>query len=92
MTYVELFVVLQALDFLTTVIGLRLGTGELSPFVRWLMHAGPVVGLVGAKLVACGLGAFCLRTNRMRVILRMNYFFSALVVWNLVVIVHWIAG
>lgn len=85
---IALLVFLQVLDFLTTVIGLRLGIGELSPFIRWLMRTGPVVGLLGAKMIGCALGVVCLWTGRTRVIVRMNCFFAGLVLWNLLMILR----
>ncbi len=52
MIYIEVFIYLQLLDFITTLIGMRLGLGEASPFIRWLMHVGPAAGLAVSKLVA----------------------------------------
>lgn len=86
---VQLFVYLQVLDFLTTVVGLRLGLVELSPFIRWLMGAGPVAGALVSKLMAVALGAFCLWIQRRRLIQWVNYWYAALVVWNLSII--WVA-
>jgi hypothetical protein len=85
---VAFFVFLQALDFLTTIIGLLLGAGELSPFIRYLMRVGPVAGLLGDKLIACVLAVLCLATGRVRALTRINYFFAALVLWNLLMILE----
>jgi hypothetical protein len=35
---IQVFFYLQALDFLTTLIGLKLGIPEASPFIRSLLH------------------------------------------------------
>ncbi len=86
---VQLFVYLQVLDFLTTVVGLRLGLVEVSPFIRWLMGAGPVAGALASKLMAVALGGFCLWIQRRRLIQWVNYWYAALVVWNLAII--WVA-
>jgi hypothetical protein len=83
MTYIEVFVLLQVLDFLTTLVGMRLGGTELSPFIRWLMNFHPVWALVAVKVLGFGLAAVCLMTGRSRVLFRINYFFAALVTWNL---------
>lgn len=84
--YVEVFVYLQLLDFLTTVVGLYAGAQEASPFVRGLMQLGPAFGLVASKLIAFSLAGFCLWSRKHHVIRWINYWFAALVVWNLCVI------
>ncbi len=84
----DVFVYLQLLDLMTTVLGLRLGLGEASPFVRWLMGVGPVAGVVLSKGVALGLGAICLAYGKRRIMIWINYWFAALVVWNLTLIIH----
>ncbi|MDW8129867.1 MAG: DUF5658 family protein [Bryobacterales bacterium] len=87
--YLQVFLYLQLLDFLTTVVGMRLGLVEISPFVRWLMGAGPVLGALLSKLMAVALAGFCLWIHRRRLIHWLNYWYAALVVWNLAII--WIA-
>ena len=82
----QVFLYLQLLDILTTWVGFRLGLAEASPFIRYLLRMGPVVGLLGAKLVAVLLGAFCVWRHRFRVIQIINYWFAALVFWNLALI------
>ena len=83
---VEIFLFLQVLDFLTTLIGFRLGASEASPFVRLLITLGPATGVLLSKGIAIGLGAVCIYTGRMRLISWINYWFSALVLWNLMMI------
>ena len=83
MTYIEVFIVLQVLDFLTTLIGLRMGGSELSPFISWLMQAtSPVMGLTAVKLLGFGLAGFALWSQRGRILHTVNYVFAAIVVWN----------
>ena len=53
--YIHFFVYLQVLDLLTTLVGLKFGVGEASPFVRLLMNWGPAVGCSGVE--DCGAGA-----------------------------------
>jgi len=79
----QVFVYLQLLDVLTTWVGLRAGLGEASPVIQFMMRFGPLAGLVSSKLLALALGAFCIRTGRARVIQIINYWYGALVVWNL---------
>jgi hypothetical protein len=40
----QIFVYLQLLDLLTTLLGFRLGAAEASPFIRLMMHVGPATG------------------------------------------------
>jgi hypothetical protein len=83
----QLFVYLQVLDFITTMIGLRLGASEASPFILKLIHmTSPAVGVAASKLVGIGIGALCVITHRTRLIDWINYWYAALVVWNLATI------
>jgi hypothetical protein len=85
MAIAQVFIYLQLLDLLTTLVGFRMGASEASPFIRVLMHVGPAAGVVMAKVLALGLGALCIyleRTNLMRLA---TYWYGGLVVWNLMV-------
>ena len=86
MNIVAIFIYLQLLDILTTLVGFRLGAGEVSPFIRMLMHAGPATGVILSKLVALGLGAVCVHWKRLHVIRWASYWYGGLVVWNLMVL------
>ena len=81
----SVFVYLQLLDLLTTLVGFRLGAAEASPFIRMLMHAGPALGVVASKGLALALGAYCVSTQKNHVIRWVSYWYSLLVVWNLMV-------
>ena len=83
MAYIPIFVYLQVLDFLTTLVGLRLGLSEASPFIRNLMHFGPMGALLISKVCALGLACLCAALNRHSAIRRINYWYAGLVVWNL---------
>jgi hypothetical protein len=82
----HVFLYLQVLDVMTTWLGFRLGLAEASPFVRLLMHWGPLTGVLVSKAVALGLGAVCVRRRRYQVIHIINYWYAALVIWNLTLI------
>ena len=82
-----IFFSLQALDVLTTMIGLRLGAGEGSLFVSRLIRLGPLAGLVLAKSLALLLVLAAIRYKRQRLIVFLNYWFAAVVTWNLVAII-----
>ncbi|MGD1072238.1 MAG: DUF5658 family protein [Bryobacteraceae bacterium] len=91
MLAIQVFLYLQLLDFLTTLIGFKLGAKEASPFILILIHAtSPAIGVAASKLVGVGIGALCLLTNRARLVTWINYWYGALIVWNLVLIL--IAG
>ena len=84
---IEIFLGLQVLDVATTMLGLRMGLSEGSPFIRMLMEMGPLAGLVASKAVAALLGGICVGTGRFHVIRWINYWYAALVLWNLALIV-----
>ena len=77
------FLTLQVLDILTTLLGLQLGAREASIFLGRLMNAGPVAALLIAKIFAVLLVATALRFKRPRVVVFLNYWFAAIVTWNL---------
>ena len=86
MDIVPVFIYLQLLDVLTTLVGFRLGAGEASPFIRVLMHAGPAVGVILSKVIALGLGALCVRLKRFHLMRLANYWYGGLVVWNMMIL------
>ena len=79
----EMFLFLQVLDVMSTLVGFSLGNTEASPFVRLLIRWGPVTGLVCSKLVAAGVVAICVALGRWGLIRWVNYWYAALVTWNL---------
>ncbi len=85
MAITQIFIYLQLLDLLTTLVGFKLGAGEASPFIRVLMHVGPAFGVVASKFLALGLGAFCVWARKQHLIRWATYWYSGLVVWNLIV-------
>ena len=85
---VPIFVYLQLLDFLTTLAGFRIGASEASPFVAKLIRAvGPVMGVAASKAVALVIAAICVAVGRGRLILWANYWYAALVAWNLYIMI-----
>jgi len=83
------FLYLQILDFLTTMVGIKFGFAEASPFIRWLMHADLTTGLAESKLVAVGLAILCVLVDRGHLVRWINRWYAALIIWNLALI--WIA-
>ena len=89
---IGLFLGLQILDVLTTLVGLHLGAQEGSTFVGHLLQTGPLSGLIISKILAAGLAAFAVFLNRKRVLVFLNFWFGAVVAWNLIAIVVQYAG
>jgi hypothetical protein len=89
---VALFLGLQVLDVLTTLIGLHLGAQEGSTFIGQLLKSGPVTGLIISKIIAAGLAAFAVFLNRKRLLVFLNFWFAAIVVWNAIEIVRQYVG
>jgi hypothetical protein len=87
MLIIQVFVYLQLLDFLTTIVGFKFGAHEASPFVAQLIHTtSPVMGVAASKVVGLAIGGVCVATNRVKLLSLANYWYAALVVWNLVMI------
>jgi hypothetical protein len=82
----SVFVFLQILDVLTTLIGLRLGAGEASAFVGSLMHLGLVPGLMISKILAVLLVLIALRRKKPQIVVMANIWFAGLITWNLLLI------
>ena len=82
----QIFIYLQVLDLLTTLVGFKLGAAEASPFIRMLMHVGPAAGVALSKVLALGLGALCIYARKQHLIRWASYWYGGLVVWNLVVL------
>ena len=87
MLIVQVFVYLQVLDFLTTMIGFRIGAHEASPFIVKLIHlSSPAIGVAASKMVGLAIAGVCVATNRVKLLSLANYWYAALVVWNLAMI------
>ncbi|HTQ56699.1 MAG TPA: DUF5658 family protein [Bryobacteraceae bacterium] len=81
-----LFLGLQILDVATTMIGLHFGAREGSGFIGRLLQAGPLTGLLISKILAAGLAAIAVFMHKKRVLVFLNFWFAAVVGWNLVAI------
>ena len=84
MLAIQVFVYLQVLDYLTTMVGFKIGAHEASPFVAKLIHTtSPALGVAASKVVGLAIGGLCVATNRAKLLSFANYWYAALVVWNL---------
>lgn len=88
MTYLQIFIYLQVLDLLTTLVGFKFGASEASPFIRFLMAWGPATGVMLSKVGALTLGAVCLWWNKHHLIRWISYWYAGLVIWNLCIILR----
>ena len=84
----SLFLYLQLLDALTTLTGFSLGAQEGSPFVQALVRWGPVIGLFACKVVALAVVAVCFWLGRPYLVRWINYWYAALVLWNVCIILR----
>jgi hypothetical protein len=76
------FVALQTLDILTTLLGLRIGATEGSFFIGQLMRVDPIAALLLAKILAVTLVSLALKFKRPRLVVFLNYWVAAVVTWN----------
>jgi hypothetical protein len=74
----QVFLYLQLLDALTTLLGFRAGLAEANPFIRVLLLVDKVLAVV--------LAGVCVWSGRSRMIRWINYWYAALVAWNIVLI------
>ena len=82
------FVLLQILDALTTLVGLRYGATESSIFVAQLLRFGPVTGLMICKGFALCLATTAIAFGRERLVRFVNFWFAGVVGWNVLIILR----
>jgi hypothetical protein len=80
---------LQVLDFMTTVAFLLHGVHEGNPLVRAALQyaPNPLGGLLAVKALAVGLGVYCWKGGRERLLNRINLLFAGIVAWNMVALI-----
>ena len=80
---------LQMLDLLTTLAFMLHGVREGNPLVRMVMQltANPLSGLLLIKLIAVGLGLYCWKLGRGKLLARINIAFALVVTWNLAALI-----
>jgi hypothetical protein len=83
---IVVFIALQLLDVITTVLGLRVGAYEGNFVVARLMHWGPELGLLLAKFLGFLVLLLMHAAGRLRLLRMLNTWFALLVTWNLLVI------
>jgi hypothetical protein len=83
------FSYLQMLDLLTTMVFMLHGIHEANPVVRFALRysSHPLSGLLAVKVLALGLGIYCWRCGRERLLTRINILFAIVVAWNLLALI-----
>ena len=79
----SLFIYLQLLDLLTTLLFLKLGLGEASWVVAALIRWSPLLGVLLAKLGTITLAIIAVRLHKDRLMRVANVGYSGVIVWNL---------
>lgn len=85
---------LQVLDFLTTVAFLLNGVHEGNPVVQLaiIYSPSPLGGLAAVKIIAIGIGIFCWKAGKTKLLSRINVMFAVVVAWNLAALIAESAG
>jgi hypothetical protein len=74
---------------MTTIAFLLHGVREGNPLVRFALNfaPSPLGGLLFVKLLAVGLGLYCWRAGRSRLLTRINVLFALVVAWNVAALI-----
>jgi len=83
-----LFVYLQVLDVLTTLVGFSLGASEASPFISSLIRWGPLAGTLASKLFAVAILGACLWYRKLYLLRWINAWYAVLAAWNLCIVLR----
>lgn len=75
------FLLLQVLDLITTLIGLRQGGTELNPLVMWLTHM-QIMPMIVLKLVGCTMGYLLYSLGKRWMLQFVVGAFTLIVLWN----------
>lgn len=78
-----LFIYLQVLDFLTTMLFLRMGLHETGWVVSVLIRWSPLLGVMAAKVAAIAVGLIAVRLHKDRLMRLANLGYGGVVAWNL---------
>jgi len=85
-TPLTLFIILQLMDFLTTLVAIAMGGAEQNPLVQAFFTLPPVYGLALSKLVVISIAVAGYYVGKHRGIRTANYAFSAIIIWNISII------
>jgi hypothetical protein len=90
---IALFSYLQALDLLTTMVFLAAGVREANPIVNFALRSAdsPLQALLVVKALAFLIAFYCWRAGRHSLLVRVNWFFAAIVAWNILALLMSVA-
>ena len=74
---------------MTTVAFLLHGIHEGNPLVRAALRfsPNPLSGLLAVKVLAVGLGIYCWKGGRERLLMKINILFAVIVAWNMIALI-----
>jgi hypothetical protein len=80
------FILLQCLDLLTTLVFLNKGIAEGNPIVHWALSLTgvPWVGITVTKTIAGLIGQYCYTRGRVNLLRLANIGYFLVVSWNLI--------
>ena len=87
MSLLSIFVYLQILDFLTTILFLKMGLVEGNWVVGMLVAWSPLLGVLLAKIGTIILALIAVHYQKIRVMRLANFGYGGVVVWNLVAMI-----
>ena len=85
-TPLAIFILLQILDMMTTLVVLAMGGRETNPIVQHFMTVGPVAGLIISKLTVTVIAVAVVALRRNRGLRLANLAFTGVVAWNFTII------
>lgn len=81
-----LFLALQVLDVVTTIVALAMGGAEKNPLMAQIMAFGTIRSLIVSKLLVLGLAAAFILIKKTKAVQLANVVFALIVIWNITVI------
>ena len=89
------FVVIQAADVLTTLIGFSMGGRELNPLIAYLLlkFGSPLVVVSILKIATIAIifsACFFLKKDETKIVYQLNIIFIFIVIWNVGMICAWL--
>ena len=82
----SIFIFLQAVDLITTLIAFHLGGAEQNPLVASFLSIGAVPGLLLSKAAVIGLAFLAVSCGKGRRLHLANIAFTVVVAWNVSII------
>ena len=83
-----IFLLLQIADVLTTLACMHYGGTEGNPIAAYIIlkARSPILGMLWIKVMAAWVGAVIYNSHRPHLLKILNYMFTAIVCWNLLIL------